>query len=939
MKRFLLYIFLAILSPATFAQVSISGDNSAPDPSAMLDVKSNSRGILLPRIALTAINMAAPVVAPAVGLMVYNTAIAGTSPHNVTHGYYLWDGSVWVPVSAIKGTSIGDMQYWNGFQWVNIPVGTPGQYLQLSSQNIPTWTGSSYPTVVTLPVTLVMQTTATSGGEILSDGGSSLSARGVCWNTTGNPTTADSKTVDGYGIGSFISNLTNLMPGTIYHVRAYATNTAGTSYGAVINFTTLNIPTVSTQFITSITQTTAQGGGHVTADGGSAVTHYGVCWSDNPDPTIGNSKTNDGSGIGLFTSNLTLLTPNTTYYVKAYATNSVGTAYGNQVVFTTLHLPELPVVYTSPVINITNLSAASGGDVTDDGDSPVTVRGVCWSLVQNPTTANNITLNGAGTGVFTSVLTGLLADTVYYIRAYATNISGTAYGNSLSFRTLPDAPPPCPGTPTVSYGGKTYNTVLIGSRCWFKENLDIGIRINGNKEQTDNNDTIEKYCFNNLEANCNIYGGLYQWNELMAYVNISEGMGICPAGWYVPGINEYITLINFLGGISVAGGKMKESGAEHWLSPNTDASNRSGFTGLPGSERSTGGTFPALGLAANIWTSSIYSSGFGALQLHYNSAAGDLIYANSDMGFSARCIKDTCSSHSSVGVIITPSVNPICSGAEVTLTATTTNSGTNPFFQWKINGIKVGTNTQIYSYIPANNDVVTCVLHSSTPCALNPAYSLPVTMIVNQNLPVSVSIAVSANPSCQGNLVAFTAMPTNGGSSPAYQWKVNGTNVTGATNSTFLSIPVNNEVILCILTSSEMCKTNSPATSNDIKMTVHNSEPVSVSIAATANPVCAGTSVTYTATPTNGGASPSYQWKLNGTNVSGATNATYSHIPANGNTIACILTSNLACSTGNPATSNSITMSVTESLPVSVSISASSNPICAGASVTFTATP
>ena len=141
-----------------------------------------------------------------------------------------------------------------------------------------------------------------------------------------------------------------------------------------------------------------------------------------------------------------------------------------------------------------------------------------------------------------------------------------------------------------------------------------------------------------------------------------------------------------------------------------------------------------------------------------------------------------------------------------------------------------------------------------------------------------------------------------------------------------------------MLTSNAFCTTGNPATSNAITMTVNSTLPVSVSIAATENPVCAGTSVTYTATPTNGGTLPAYQWKVNGNSV-GTNSATYSYIPANNDIITCVLTSNATCATGNPATSNAITMTVNSTLPVSVSITATENPVCAGTSVTYTATP
>ncbi|MCQ2318932.1 MAG: hypothetical protein MJZ90_08460 [Bacteroidales bacterium] len=194
-------------------------------------------------------------------------------------------------------------------------------------------------TVTTNEVTEITQTTATCGGEVTSDGGAAVTARGVCWSTSQNPTVSDSHTTDGSGTGSFTSNITGLTENTTYYVRAYATNSEGTSYGEQRSFTTsqnITSPTVTTNNVTDITQTTATCGGEVTSDGGAAVTARGVCWSTSQNPTVSDSHTTDGSGTGSFTSNITGLTENTTYYVRAYATNSEGTSYGEQKSFTTL---------------------------------------------------------------------------------------------------------------------------------------------------------------------------------------------------------------------------------------------------------------------------------------------------------------------------------------------------------------------------------------------------------------------------------------------------------------------------------------------------------------------------------------------------------------------------------------------------------------------------
>ncbi|MEZ7967038.1 MAG: hypothetical protein QMB45_05610 [Flavobacteriales bacterium] len=196
------------------------------------------------------------------------------------------------------------------------------------------------------------------------------------------------------------------------------------------------LPNVKTLNTNNIFNTGATINSEVIQDGGSTLTQRGVCWSTNQNPTITDNITNNGMGLGSFTSSLTTLNANTTYYVRAHATNGMGTAYGNQINFTTTNISgSLPILTTASASGISNNSAVSGGNINSDGGSTLTQRGVCWSTNQNPTITDNITNNGTGLGSFTSSLTTLNANTVYYVRAYATNGMGTAYGNQINFTT------------------------------------------------------------------------------------------------------------------------------------------------------------------------------------------------------------------------------------------------------------------------------------------------------------------------------------------------------------------------------------------------------------------------------------------------------------------------------------------------------------------------
>ena len=315
--------------------------------------------------------------------------------------------------------------------------------------------------VSTKNVTNITATSAVSGGEITDDGGFSITARGICWSTSQNPTISDAHTFDGTGTGSFTSSMTSLSYNTSYYVRAYATNSKGTSYGEEKVFTTTKLaPTVTTTDIASITSNSAVTGGNVTADGGANVTARGVCYGTSQNPTISGQHTSDGNGTGTFTSILTGLTANTTYYVRAYATNSEGTSYGSQKTFTTQQTVTLPAVTTYNVTDITQTTAVSGGNVTSTGNGTVSAKGVCWSTSQNPTISNSHTTDGTGTGSYTSSITSLSPNTTYCVRAYATNEAGTAYGENVSFTTQSGG------------GGSTVPTGAINGLFTINENGD-----------------------------------------------------------------------------------------------------------------------------------------------------------------------------------------------------------------------------------------------------------------------------------------------------------------------------------------------------------------------------------------------------------------------------------------------------------------------------------
>jgi uncharacterized protein (TIGR02145 family) len=319
------------------------------------------------------------------------------------------------------------------------------------------------------------------------------------------------------------------------------------------------------------------------------------------------------------------------------------------------------------------------------------------------------------------------------------------------------------------------------------------------------------------------------------------------------------------------------------------------------------------------WKVNGISSGTNSTTFTYTPLNGDVVTCVLSSSITACIANNPATSNGitmivipnlPVSITVAPSQNPVCAGNTVTFTATPTNGGLSPSYQWKVNGIGAGTNNPTYAYLPNNGDIVTCVLTSNATCPTgNPATSNPVTMTVNPNLDVSITIVASANPFCQGSSVTYTATPVNEGALPIYQWKVNGVN-SGTNSPTFTYNPLSGDLVSCVLTSSIPCPVNNPITSNTLLMTVNNNLPVNVTVTASSNPFCPGSPVTFTATPINGGTTPTYQWKVNGMN-SGTNSHTFTYNPANGDSVRCVITSNLACVTGNPASSAEIIMSGT----------------------------
>ena len=650
------------------------------------------------------------------------------------------------------------------------------------------------PTVTSDSVSDITSTTAICGGNVTSDGGATVIARGVCWSISPNPTDDMDKTIDGTGMGSFTSNLTNLTPGTTYYVRAYATNSVGTSYGEERSFTTSsdglacpgaatvtdtdgntyntvqigdqcwmkeNLRTTKYADGTSINQglTTSTTVAYwyypngfssnkvtygllynwkaVMRDYSSSATNpssvQGICptgwhvpsdaewtqltdyvsnqsqyqcnnnngsiakalasttgWDSSSEPcAVGNNQSNNNAtvfsavpagnyggryynfGINAIFWSATEHDDNSAYNRYLGCDNArVNIDNGYKYYgFSVRCLRDegvsaqtLPTVTTSSVSNITVTSASCGGNVTSDGGATVIARGVCWSTMPNPTIDNNKTTDGAGLGSYTSSVTDLAEGTTYYVRAYATNSVGTTYGEEISFTTTNSFT--C-GTSTVKdIDNNTYNTVQIGDQCWMKKNLRTTKYADGtsiNQGTIASTTTAYWYYPDNNSSNKASYGLLYNWKAVMrssasSSANPSGVQGICPNGWHVPSDAEWTQLTNYVSrqsqyqcsgtssniakALASTTGWVGSSGSAYYCTVGNDqnSNNATGFSAV--SAGIYQGSYLNFGFSAYFWSATEYNGGAYGRYLNYDSASVNRYNLSKARGFSVRCLKD-----------------------------------------------------------------------------------------------------------------------------------------------------------------------------------------------------------------------------------------------------------------------------------------------------------
>jgi uncharacterized protein (TIGR02145 family) len=295
----------------------------------------------------------------------------------------------------------------------------------------------------------------------------------------------------------------------------------------------------------------------------------------------------------------------------------------------------VPVLATFPVTYISQTSVSCEGTVTSDGGAAITEQGVCWNTSPNPTITDNKITGSSRSITFSCTVAGLITNTQYYMRAYATSSAGTGYGNEITFRTW--------NTETVKdFENNVYHTVTIGSQVWMVENLKVTHYRNGTGIPVVLNNgfweslTTGAFCdYNNDPDNAAVYGRLYNWFA------VKDNNGLAPAGWHVATDADWTALTTYLGGEDIAGGKLKEAGTEHWLEPNSEATNETGFSALPGGHRVYDGTYGYINWGGGWWTSTSENDNDSWVR-YMDHGAYDVWRSLEDKryGRSVRCVKD-----------------------------------------------------------------------------------------------------------------------------------------------------------------------------------------------------------------------------------------------------------------------------------------------------------
>jgi uncharacterized protein (TIGR02145 family) len=407
---------------------------------------------------------------------------------------------------------------------------------------------------------------------------------------------------------------------------------------------------ISTTPVTNITTITATSGGNITSDGGAVISANGVCWGTAANPTTSDSKTTDDAGTGQFVSEITGLAAGTTYHVRAYATNSVGTTYGSDMLFATLG--QSPSSVTQPATNVMVSGATLNGTVNANYLSTTvtfeygltTIYGETVTAGQSPVTGN-ITTN------VSADISGLTVGITYHFRIKAANSFGTTYGSDVTFTTADS------GTVT-DIDGNIYNTITIGTQVWMKENLKTTKYRNGDSIGTTTPATLDisleitpkyQWAYGGNESNVVLYGRLYTWYA------VTDSRDVCPTGWHVPTDAEWTILTDYLtnngygyggSGSDIAKSMAATSGWTIYTTSGTvgndqTSNNSSGFSAFPSGSHGSNGAFVNVDDNCLWWSSTetLATYAFFRYIIYINSDVfGN--YCGNSTGLSVRCLRD-----------------------------------------------------------------------------------------------------------------------------------------------------------------------------------------------------------------------------------------------------------------------------------------------------------
>jgi hypothetical protein len=801
------------------------------------------------------------------------------------------------------------------------------------------WVESSFlyniqspPGIYTTSITAITSATATSGGEIFNNGGTAVTARGVCWSTSPLPTISNSRTTDGTGNGTFTSAITGLTGalGVTYYVRAYGTNSVGTGYGPQLSFT-YSTPSVSTYATSGITPTSATSGGSVLSDGNSTVTARGVCWNTTGTPTIGDSKTTNGTGAGGYTSSITGLTLGTTYYVRAYATNEFGTSYGSEQNFTASINFCIPATSSNACAYmwITNVTTTGGitniNNNSTCGATSFTDYSTTISASQAPGSAVTMSITSYGYALGISVWIDFNDNGVYasdekvisqYTGAMSQSASFTVPANApggshkMRVRAEYQAAPSDPCT-ALTYGETEEYTFSTGSPAPADPtsiSASVNPICNGTSTQLTANGTI---------------GTVYWYTASCGGTEVTTGNPITVS----PSSTTTYYARNYNNSQYSSGCASVTVTAYSALSSNiSGGSSPLCYNTAPGTFTATGSG--GTGSYTYLWYKNGSSTGI-TTQTYApgNLTATSTFYCAITSG-SCGTVNTSTTSITVYGNLtagIGGGTSPLCYNmAPGTFTATGSGGIGSYTYLWYKNSISTGVTTQTYA--PGNLSATSTFYCAITSGSCGTVNSSNTTITVYGDL--TAGISGGSSPICFNSAPGtLTATGSNGTGSYTYLWYKNGSS-TAVTTQTYA--PGNltaTSTFYCAITSGSCGTVNTSTT------TITVNSALTAGINGGSSPLCYNTAPgTFTATGGGGTGSYTYLWYKNSTST-GVTTQTYA--PGN---LAATSTFYCAITSGSCGTVNTSTTTITVYSNLTAGISGGSSPLCYNtAPGTFTA--